>query len=277
MEKHRRQNAGRGSAAPARRSRRAARVRAAYIALVLAFLYLPVAMVVLFSFNPSKTSGVMTGFTLAWYDKLFHNAEIGQTLGNSLRLAALSIAAAAVVGTTGALALARRRMKLQGFVEGVAMLPAMIPEIVLGLAFLSAFSLVGLKLGMLTLFLAHTTFCIPYIFVLAKSRLNAMDPRLEEAARDLGARPARVFRDITLPLVAPAVVSGMLMAFAMSLDDVVISYFVTGPGAQTLPLKVYSSLKVGVTPEINALCTVTLGVVFLAVLIAQRIRGAKDA
>ena len=235
-----------------RRQKRKAAGRAAYMALVLTFLYLPLMMVVLFSFNPSKNAGVMTGFTLGWYKQLFSDAEIAATLRNSLRLAALSIGTAAVIGTLGAVALARRKMRLQGLMEGVASLPVMVPEIVLGMSFLAAFSFVGL-------------------------RLAAMDPQLEEAARDLGARPARVFFTVTLPVVLPAVAAGMLMAFAMSLDDVIISYFVTGPGAQTLPLKVYSSLKVGVTPEINALCTVTLGVVLLAILIAQRIRGVKSS
>ena len=260
-----------------RRQKRKAAGRAAYMALVLTFLFLPLMMVVLFSFNPSKNAGVMTGFTLEWYKQLFSDAEIAATLRNSLRLAALSIGTAAVIGTLGAVALARRKMRLQGLMEGVTSLPVMVPEIVLGMAFLAAFSFVGLRLGLETMYLAHTTFCIPYIFLLVKSRLAAMDPQLEEAARDLGARPARVFFTVTLPVVLPAVAAGMLMAFAMSLDDVIISYFVTGPGAQTLPLKVYSSLKVGVTPEINALCTVTLGVVLLAILIAQRIRGVKSS
>lgn len=259
------------------RKQKKGRIRAVYMAMVLTFLYLPMLMVVLFSFNPSKSAGVMTGFTLDWYRKLFANTEIGQTLANSLKLAALSVAGAAVIGTTGAVALARRRMRLQGLMEGIASLPIMVPEIVLGIAFLAAFSFVGFRLGMLTMFLAHTTLCIPYIFLLTKSRLASIDPALEEAARDLGARPVRVFFDITLPLVLPAVVAGMLMAFAASFDDVVISFFATGPGAQTLPLKVYSSLKVGVTPEINALCTVTLGVVLLVVIIAQRFRSAKSS
>lgn len=128
---------------------------------------------------------------------------------------------------------------------------------------------------MLTLVLAHITFCIPYIFIIVKGRLAALDISLEEAARDLGAPPLRVFRDITFPLVFPAVLAGMLLAFAMSLDDVIISFFVTGPGAQTLPLKIYSSLKVGVTPKINALCTLMLGVVFLFVGVSQWIRAKK--
>ncbi|MCL1795981.1 MAG: ABC transporter permease subunit, partial [Clostridia bacterium] len=249
--------------------------------LVLIFLYLPIFVVVLYSFNPSKYSGMMTGLTLDWYRKLFQNTEIAKTLGNSLKLAAMSVPAAAVIGTLGAMALARRQMKLQGFMEGLATLPILIPEIVLGIALLVAFTFVGrlpfinLQPGMATMALAHTTFCVPYIFIIVKGRIAGIDPALEEAARDLGASPRRVFIDIVFPLIFPAVLAGMLLAFAMSLDDVVISFFVTGPGAQTLPLMIFSSLKVGVTPEINALSTVMLGVVFLFVAVSQRIRAKK--
>lgn len=259
----------------AARRRRGGRFRIVYMTLVLLFLYTPILVVVLFSFNPSKNAGVMTGFTLDWYRLLFQNAEIGRTLINSLKLAAISVSAAAVIGTLGAIALARRHLRMQGFMEGLVSIPIMIPEIVLGMSFLSAFTLVGMRLGMGTMVLAHITFCIPYVFIIVKGRIAGLDPQLEEAARDLGARPTRVFLDITLPLVSPAVLAGMLLAFAMSFDDVIISFFVTGPGAQTLPLKVYSSLKVGVSPEINALCTLMLGAVFLLVGISQWIRARR--
>lgn len=255
--------------------RRGRSMRIVYMTLVLLFLYLPILVVVLYSFNPSKNSGVMTGFTLDWYRLLLNNAEIGRTLVNSLKLAAISVSAAAVIGTLGAIALARKHLRLQGFMEGLATLPIMIPEIVLGMSFLAAFSFVGMQLGMLAMVLAHITFCIPYIFIIVKGRIAGLDLQLEEAARDLGASPVRVFWDITLPLVFPAVLAGMLLAFAMSFDDVIISFFVTGPGAQTLPLKVYSSLKVGVSPEINALCTLMLGVVFILVALSQWIRARR--
>ncbi len=251
------------------------RMRIVFMTLILIGLYVPILIVVLYSFNPSKSSGMMTGFTLDWYQKLFQDAEIARVLANSLKVAAVSVAASAVIGTLGAVALARRHLRLQGFMEGLATLPIMIPEIVLGMSFLAAFTFAGMSLGIGTMMLAHITFCIPYVFIIVKSRLAALDPQLEEAARDLGAKPWRVFLDITMPLVFPAVLAGMLLAFAMSLDDVVISFFVTGPGAQTLPLKIYSSLKVGVTPEINALCTVMLGVVFLFVAVSQWIRTKK--
>lgn len=251
------------------------KTRIVFMTLVLVFLYVPILVVVLYSFNPSKNAGVMTGFTLDWYSQLFQNAEIARTLGNSLKLAAISVSAAAVIGTLGAVALARKHLFLQGFLEGLSTIPILIPEIVLGIAFLSAFTYAGVTLGMGTMVLAHITFCIPYIFIIVKGRIAGLDPQMEEAARDLGAGPFRVFWDITLKLIFPAVLAGMLLAFAMSFDDVIISFFVTGPGAQTLPLKVYSSMKVGVSPEINALCTLMLGIVFLFVAVSQWIRAKK--
>lgn len=260
---------------PKRSGRLATPMRIVYMTLVLIFLYLPILIVVLYSFNPSKNSGIMTGFTLDWYRQLFQNRDIANALVNSLKLAAISVSAAAVIGTLGAVALARKHLRLQGAMEGLITLPIMIPEIVLGIAFLVSFTFVGLQLGMLTMALTHITFCIPYVFIIVKSRIAGLDVQLEEAARDLGANPARVFWDITLPLVFPAVLAGMLLAFAMSFDDVIISFFVTGPSAQTLPLKIYSSLKVGVSPEINALCTLMLGVVFLLVALSQWIRARK--
>ena len=246
-----------------------------YMTLVLLFLYLPILIVVLYSFNPSKNMGSFSGFTLSWYRKLFENRDIAHTLLNSLQLAAISVSASAVIGTLGAVALARKHLRLQGFMEGLVSLPIMIPEIVLGLAFSAIFSAAGIPLGMGALVLSHITFCVPYIFIIVKGRIASIDPQLEEAARDLGASPGRVFKDIIMPLAFPAVLAGMLLAFAMSFDDVIISFFVTGPGAQTLPLKVYSSLRVGVSPEMNALCTVMLGVVFLFVAVSQRIRTRK--
>jgi len=258
-----------------RKNHIAKQLRIVFMTAVLVFLYLPILVVVLYSFNPSKNAGVMTGFTLDWYARLFRNAEIASTLTNSLKLAAVSVAASAVIGTLGAVALARKRYPMQGFMEGMATVPILIPEIVLGMSLLAAFSFIGARLGMLTLVLAHITFCVPYILIIVKGRLAGIDPALEEAARDLGAQPFRVFWDITMPLIFPAVLAGMLLAFAMSFDDVIISFFVTGPGAQTLPLRVYSSLKVGVTPEINALCTLMLGVVFLFVAVSQWIRAKR--
>jgi len=157
----------------------------------------------------------------------------------------------------------RRKSKLNNMVADVSMIPIMIPEIILGMVFLSVFSLMGLPFGMVTLVIAHTTFCVPYIYSMVKARLAGMDKSLEEAALDLGASPVRVFFDVTLPLIMPAIWSGVLLAFAMSFDDVVISIFVTGPKVNTLPVKIYTMLKTGVTPEVNALATLMLAVIIL--------------
>lgn len=241
-----------------------------FITLVLIFTYIPVLMVVLYSFNDAKTTGAWAGFTLDWYRKLFANQGIADALGNSLVLAAWSVGLSAVVGTLGALGMARTHFRGQGVLELMATLPMMMPEIILGMAYLALFSAVGfVTFGMPTLVVAHTTFCIPYVLINVKSRLVGMDPALEEAARDLGASAPRVFFDVTLPIIFPGVLSGMLLALAMSLDDVVISFFVTGPTTNTLPLKIYSGLKTGVTPEINALCTLILGFVCILVAASQ--------
>ena len=236
-----------------------------YLTLILIILYLPILMVVIYSFNSGRTIGSWQGFTTSWYSRLFSNALMADALKNSLILAAISSLLAGGIGTLGAIGLSRSHLKLGGAIESLATLPMMIPELVLGMAYLSVFTAVGVKLGMGALILTHTTFCIPYVLINVKSRLIGMDPSLSEAARDLGASPMRVLKDITLPLVFPAVLSGMMLSAAMSLDDVVISFFVTGTTSNTLPLQVYSMLKMGVTPEVNALCTLMLLVVFGAI------------
>lgn len=182
---------------------------------------------------------------------------------NSILLGAASCLLSAVIGTLGAVGMARVKYRSKGMMEYLSTIPIMIPEIILGMVFLVFFSLLDLPFGMTTLILAHTTFCIPYIFMMVKARLVGIDKSLEEAALDLGATPVRAFFDITIPLIAPAILSGSLLAFAMSFDDVVISIFVNGPRLNTLPVKVYAQLKTGVTPEINALCTVILLVIVL--------------
>lgn len=246
-----------------------------FLALVILFMYLPVVMVVVYSFNDSKSDVVWAGFTLDWYAKLLHNTSLMDALLNSLILAVCSCAVSAVIGTIGAVGIVRCDLRTKGLLENASMLPIMIPEIILGMVFLAFFSLLGLPFGMVTLILAHTTFCIPYIFIVVKGRLSGIDRSIGEAARDLGASEARMFFDITLPLIMPAVASGTLLAFAMSLDDVVISFFVTGAQTNTLPIKIYSQIKLGVSPEINALCTLMLGATFLLILVSRRIGAAR--
>lgn len=239
------------------------RLSVIYLVAVLALMYLPILLVILYSFNESKISSVWGGFSLKWYVELFCDTALFQALGNTLILGTLSSLCAGVIGTLGTYGLSKSDFVGRGAVEYLSTLPIMIPEIILGMVFMAFFSLLGLPFGMTTLVIAHTAFCIPYVFMLVKARLVGMDKSLVEAALDLGASNLRVFFDITLPLIMPAVASGMLLAFAMSIDDVIISIFVTGVDVNTLPIKIYTQLKTGVTPKINALCTLMFAATLL--------------
>lgn len=251
-----------------------------YLAFVLVLMYLPILLVIFYSFNASKISSVWDGFSLKWYGELFRDKALLEALLNSLLLAAVSSFAAAVIGTLGAVGMAGVKLRSNAAVEYVSMLPIMMPEIILGIVFLLFFYLIGLRFGMTTLILAHTAFCIPYVFLLVKARLAGMDKSLAEAARDLGASETRAFLDVTLPLILPAIASGALLAFAMSLDDVVISIFVTGVNTNTLPIKIYTQLKTGVTPKTNALCSLmfllTLLMGFLSVRLGKIQNKSED-
>ncbi|MBQ3920633.1 MAG: ABC transporter permease [Firmicutes bacterium] len=248
-----------------------------YLGVMLALMYIPIALIIAYSFNKSRLSSVWTGFTFDWYRQLFRDGDILTALINTLILALGSGICAAVIGTLGAVGMRKAKLPAKKTVEYIATSPIITPEIILGMVDLAFFSLIGLKFGMLTLMIAHTSFCIPYVYMQVRSRLIGLDPSYVEAAMDLGASRRRAFMDITLPMIAPAIATGMLLSFAMSVDDVVISVFVTGVGINTLPLKIYTSLKVGVTPKINALCTLmflaTLVIVFLIQLSQKRGSG----
>lgn len=250
-----------------------------YLGIMLALMYLPILLVIVYSFNESKISSVWAGFSLRWYKDLFADESMFEALVNSLILGTLSSLSAAVIGTLGAVGMARISWKSKGAVEYISTLPIMIPEIILGMVFMVFFSLLGLPFGMTTLVIAHTTFSIPYVFMLVKARLVGIDKSYVEAARDLGAGEMRAFWDVTLPMVLPAVLSGMLLAFAMSFDDVIISIFVTGVNTNTLPVKVYTQLKTGVTPKINALSTLMFAATMLIVALSAfigRVRTDKS-
>ena len=229
-----------------------------FMGIVLVVMYLPIVLLVIYSFNESKISSVWGGFSIKWYQQLFRDKEMFKALWNSIVLGVSSSVCAAVIGTLGAFGMTKIKCKANGVMEYLSTLPIMIPEIILAMVFLAFFSLLGLPFGMTTLILGHTAFCIPYCFMLVKARLVGMDASLAEAARDLGASEWQVFRDITLPLIAPAIASGMVLSFAMSFDDVIISLFVTGVNVNTIPIRVYTQIKTGVTPEINALCSLML-------------------
>ena len=248
-----------------------------YLGLITVLMYLPIVLVVIYSFNESKISSIWGGFSLKWYESLFKDEDMFEALINSLILALSSGLLAAVIGTTAAVGFTKIQPKSKGFVEYLSMLPIMIPEIILGMIFMVFFELLGLPFGMLTLILAHTTFCIPYIYMLVKARLVGMDKSLAEAARDLGAGEGQMFWQITLPLLMPAILSGMLLSFAMSFDDVIISLFVTGVNVNTLPIKIYTQMKTGVTPQINALCTLMLAATILLVTVSTLLGKNKKA
>ncbi len=242
-----------------------------YLAVVTLLIYLPIVLVIIYSFNESKISSIWGGFSLKWYRELFSDEEMFIALRNSIVLAASSSTAAAVIGTLAAVGFTKIKTKTRSPIEFLTMLPIMIPEIILAMVFLVFFSLLGLPFGMTTLIIGHTTFCIPYIYMLVKARLVGMDKSLVEASKDLGAGEIRAFFDITFPLLFPAILSGMLLSFAMSFDDVIISLFVTGVNVNTLPIKVYTQLRTGVTPEINALCTLMLAATILLVILSNLI------
>lgn len=237
-----------------------------YVGIITVITYLPILVTVIYSFNASRISSVWEGFSLDWYRELFRDRDLKEALLNSLILALLSCSCAIIIGTMGALGMRKKRSRMNQAIAYVSMLPIMIPEIILGMVFLAVFSLLGLPFGMTTLVIAHTAFCIPYIYSMVNSRLIGMDKALEEAALDLGASPLRVFFDVTLPLILPAILSGAMLSFAMSFDDVVISIFVTGPGVSTLPVRIYTRIKTGVTPEINALAVLMLAATVLLLL-----------
>ena len=243
-----------------------------YLVIVLLITYLPIFIVVVFSFNSAKLPVSWQGFSLRWYEALMRDRALMRALGNSIVLGLVSSAFAAVIGTLGAIGMARVHFKSKGMMEYLSTIPIMLPEIILGMVFMAFFALLKLPFGWTTLIIAHTAFCIPYVFLMVKARLVGIDKSLEEAARDLGASPARTFFDITLPLILPAVASGCILAFAMSFDDVVISIFVNGPTLSTLPIKVYTQMRTGVTPEINALCTIILLAVILVLLLSGLLR-----
>ncbi len=243
---------------------------ATVLTIGFAFLYLPIVILVIYSFNESKLVTVWGGFSLKWYGALWQNQGLLDAAWVTIRVGLISATLGTVLGTLAALALVRYgRFPGRMLFSGMVYAPLVMPEVITGLSLLLLFVAVGLDRGMLTLTLAHVTFTMCYVAIVVQSRLLTFDRSLEEAALDLGCPPVRTFFRITLPLIMPAVVSGWMLAFTLSLDDLVISSFTTGPGATTLPIKIYSQVRLGVTPEINAVCTILIGVVTIGVIIAS--------
>jgi spermidine/putrescine transport system permease protein len=232
------------------------------------FLYAPLAIVVLYSFNDSRLNAQWVGFTLAWYEKLLHNEAMLIAARNSLLIALAAAAASTVLGTLAGFALHRYRPRL---LPALVLGTIAIPEILMGVSLLIFFVLLNITLGMVSIVLAHITFCIGFVALVVRARLAGMDESLTEAARDLGATPAQAFRWVTLPLIMPGVVAGALMAFTLSLDDFVITFFTAGAGSSTLPLQIYTMVKIAVTPEVNAVSTLLMVLTLTLILVATRL------
>ncbi|MEZ5556233.1 ABC transporter permease [Haliea sp.] len=242
------------------------------LTLGFAFLYLPMIILVIYSFNESRLVTVWTGFSTKWYGELLSNQAFLDAAWVTLKVAVFSSTLATVLGTLAAYALVRgARFPGRTLFSGMIYAPLVMPEVITGLSLLLLFIGIGLDRGVLTIVLAHTTFSMCYVSVVVSSRLVSFDQSLEEAALDLGCSPWDAFRLVTLPIIAPAVVSGWLLAFTLSLDDLVIASFTTGPSATTLPIKIFSAVRLGVSPEINALSTLMIAVVTLGVIIASLI------
>jgi spermidine/putrescine transport system permease protein len=249
------------------------RLLAAHAALVYTFLYAPIAILVVFSFNASRQTAFWAGFTLDWYRRLLGNAALFHAVRNSLLVAASATVLAVLAGTPAALALARYQTRAKRATQALLYLPVIIPEVVLGAALVTFFGAAGLRLSIATVVIAHVVFSVSYVAIVVRARLAGLDPALEEAARDLGAGPFETFRRVTLPLAAPGILAGALLVFTLSIDDYVITSFVAGVGATTLPLHIYSMLKVGVTPEVNAVSTLLLAGTVVLIVAAHRLLG----
>lgn len=240
------------------------------LTLGFAFLYVPMLILVIYSFNASKLVTVWAGFSTRWYGELLRNEAFLDAAWVTLKVAVFSSSIATVLGTMAAYVLVRgRRFFGRTLFSGMIYAPLVMPEVITGLSLLLLFIGIGLDRGVLTIVLAHTTFAMCYVSVVVSSRLVTFDTSLEEAALDLGCTPAEAFRLVTLPIIAPAVISGWLLAFTLSLDDLVIASFTAGPSSTTLPIKIFSSIRLGVSPEINALSTVMIAIVAIGVISAS--------
>jgi spermidine/putrescine transport system permease protein len=233
-----------------------------------AFLYVPLFIVVVYSFNDSRLNAEWVGFTFDWYDKLFHNQDMLLAAGNSLLIGLTASAVSTVLGTMAGLAMYRYRPRLLSI---LVLAPIAIPEILMGVSLLIFFVLLNLTLGLVSVALAHIAFCIGFVAIVVRSRLAGMDESLTEAARDCGASPLNAFRYVTLPLIMPGVIAGALMAFTLSIDDFVITFFTAGAGTVTLPLQIYSMIKIAVTPEVNAVSTLLMLLTLALIIVVSKL------
>jgi len=244
----------------------------AFAVLIYTFLFAPIVILIIFSFNVSRRNFVWLGFTTDWYPKLFANHDLVDSVGITMQVAVFAVIGSTILGSLLGLGLARIRFRGSGATETLLLLPMVTPEIIMGTSLLIFFSQLFHQNGSIgQISIAHVTFCISYVAVTVRARAAGMDPRLEEAARDLGASASGAFLHVTLPIIAPAVVAGAMLAFALSFDDLVVTSFNAGVGSTTLPIFIYSALRFGVTPQINAISTIIVAVVSIVLFIAWRL------
>jgi spermidine/putrescine transport system permease protein len=229
---------------------------AAWTVVVMIFFYLPIAILIGFSFNTSRLNILWEGFTLQWYASIWHDAVLVRSLYNSLIVAVITTVLSVVLGTGGAWLLYRYRFPAVRLVQTLVFIPMIIPEVIMGVSLLILFVVIHLELGFSTIIISHVTFCFPFVMVAVQARLAGLDPALEEAAMDLGAPPAAAFRKVLVPYLMPAIVSGALMSFTLSLDELIVTYFTASAGTRTLPLEIFGRVKKGLDPTLNAISTV---------------------
>src|SRR5262245_12270350 len=251
-------------------------VLGAWTALVMLFFYLPIAILIAFSFNTSRLNIIWEGFTLEWYAAIWRDAVLVQSLNNSVIVAVAATLLSVVLGTGGAWLLYRYSFPAVRLVQTLVFIPMIIPEVIMGVSLLILFVTIHLELGYLTIIISHVTFCFPFVMVAVQARLAGLDPALEEAAMDLGATPAQAFRKILVPYLAPAILSGALMSFTLSLDELIVTYFTASAATRTLPLEIFGRVKKGLDPTLNAISTVfVLSTVVLVVVTELARRRAR--
>ena len=251
------------------------RLSKAYLGLIYVFLYAPILVMIVFSFNASKSRNLWAGFTLKWYQELFHNQMVLESLGNTLIIAVIASVVSTIVGTAAAVGIYSFNRKMRNMILNVTYMPMINPEIVTGVSLMLLYVFLGMRFGFATLLCSHITFCLPYVILSVLPKLKQLDVSIYEAGLDLGCTPWWAFWKVVLPQIMPGVFSGFLMSFTYSLDDFVISYFTNGPTSQTLPITIYSMTRRKVSPEINALSTILFVAVF-TLLIIINLRGINQ-
>lgn len=251
------------------------KIKNIFIIGVFVFLYLPIITLVIFSFNTSSLNILFEGFTFDWYIKLFQNSSLIEALVNTIVVSVISTVVSTIIGTLAAIGLHKYDFKGKKLVNGLLYVPVVIPEIVLGISLLSVYTLLKLDLGLGTLIVSHIAFSIPFVIISVRTVLNSINFNIEEAAYDLGASEFKTFTKVIIPEIMPGIISGATLAFTLSLDDVIISYFTAGPGSNTLPLQIYSMIKTGVTPDVNALTTIMIFLIMGILLISTFLQMKK--